>query len=97
IDVPYIEGEQLKQLIKDSTRLEDTATINLFVKLSSDLIHAVAQGKMAEDAASIRALLDACDLSTVIPPKRAVRRAITDKLEEEREKELVENIAATYF
>jgi len=97
IDVPYIEGDQLKQLIKDSTRLENATTINLFVKLSADLVGALAQGKVAEDAASIRALLDACDLSTVIPEKRAVRRAITAKLEEDREKELVENMAATYF
>src|SRR5699024_1934607 len=82
IDVPYIEGDQLKQLIKDSTRLENATTINLFVKLSADLVGALAQGKVAEDAASIRALLDACDLSTVIPEKRAVRRAITAKLEE---------------
>lgn len=97
IDVPYLEGDQLKQLIHDSTQLENTTTINLFVKLSGDLISAVAQGKIAEDAASIRALLDACDLSTVIPPERAVRRAITDKLEEEREKELVEHMASTLF
>lgn len=97
IDVPYLEGEQLEQLIRDTSRLKDQATIRLFVKLSADLIEAVAQGKMAEDAASIRALLDACDLSTVIPAERAIRRAITDKLEEEREKELVGNIAATYF
>lgn len=97
IDVPYLEGDQLKQLIQDSTKVERTTTIDLFVKLSADLIGAVAQGKIAEDAASIRALLDACDLSTVIPPKRAIRRAITDKLEEEREKELVENMAATFF
>lgn len=97
IDVPYLEGDQLKGLIQDSTRLEDQSTIDLFVKLSGDLINAVAQGKLAEDAASIRALLDACDLSTVIPPERAIRRAITDKLEEEREKELVENMASTLF
>src|SRR5699024_7756632 len=81
IDVPYLEGDQLKGLIQDATQLKDPSMIDLFVKLSSDLINAVAQGKLAEDAASIRALLDACDLSTVIPPERAIRRAITDKLE----------------
>ncbi|MEN1968793.1 MoxR family ATPase [Lentibacillus sp. N15] len=97
IDIPYLQGEQLKQLIQTNTRLADEATINLFVKLSADLINAVSQGKIAEDAASIRALLDACDLSTVIPPKRAIVRAMMDKLEEDREREFVNNIADTLF
>src|SRR5690625_2428865 len=97
IDVPYIEGKQLKKLITANTSLTDEATIDLFVKLSTDLISAVSQGKLAEDAASIRALLDACDLSVVIPPERAILRSIVDKLEEEREREFVKNIAATLF
>ncbi len=97
IDVPYIEGDQLKELIKTNTKLTDHRTIDLFVQLSADLIAAVNQGKLAEEAASIRALLDACDLSTVIPVKRAILRAIVDKLSEERERELVMNIAETLF
>src|SRR5690625_2337998 len=76
IDVPYIEGDQLKELIKTNTKLTDHRTIDLFVQLSADLIAAVNQGKLAEEAASIRALLDACDLSTVIPVKRAILRTI---------------------
>lgn len=97
IDVPYIEGEQLKELITTETEVIDSGTIDLFVQLSADLITAVNQGKLSEEAASIRALLDACDLSTVIPVKRAILRAIVDKLEEERERELVLNIVDTLF
>ena len=97
LEVPYIEGEQLKQLIQMSTQLTDEKTIDLFVKLSGDLISAVHQGKLSEDAASIRALLDACDLSVLIPPKRAVLRSIVDKLDEEREKEFVKNLTETLF
>lgn len=97
IDIPYLEGGQLKDLIQSNTRLTDETTIDLFVRLSADLINAVYQGKLAEDAASIRALLDACDLSSIIPPERAVRRSIIDKLDEEREKEFVKNIASTLF
>jgi len=97
IDVPYIEGEQLKELITTETEVIDSGTINMFVQLSADLITAVNQGKLSEEAASIRALLDACDLSTVIPVKRAILRAIVDKLEEERERELVLNIVDTLF
>ncbi|MBY7143142.1 MoxR family ATPase [Virgibacillus sp. NKC19-3] len=97
IDVPYLEGEQLKELIQTNTKLTDETIIDLFVTLSKDLVRAVSQGKLAEDAASIRALLDACDLSVLIPPKRAILRAIVDKLDEEREQEFVKNVAETLF
>jgi nitric oxide reductase NorQ protein len=97
IEVPYIEGEQLKKLIQTNTSLTDETTIDLFVKLSTDLITAVHQGKLSEDAASIRALLDACDLSGIIPPKRAILRSIVDKLEEDREREFVINLTDTLF
>lgn len=97
IEVPYIEGDQLKQLIQTNTELKDLRRIDLFVKLSGDLINAVNQGKIAEDAASIRALLDACDLSVLIPPKRAILRSIVDKLDEDREREFVKNLADTLF
>lgn len=97
LDVPYIEGEQLKELIITNTRLTDQNIIDLFIKLSADLVVAVKQGKLSEEAASIRALLDACDLSTIIPVKRAILRAIADKLEEDRERSIVLNITDTLF
>lgn len=97
IDVPYIQGEPLKQLIKSDTSLEEERRIQAFVKLSADLVAAVNQGDLSEDAASIRALLDACDLSAAIPVKRAIQRAIIGKLEDRREKQLVQNITDTLF
>ncbi|RDW20311.1 hypothetical protein CWR48_06380 [Oceanobacillus arenosus] len=97
IEVPYIEGEQLRNLIQTNTKLTNEKTIELFVKLSNDLVTAVSQGKLSEDAASIRALLDACDLSSIIPAKRAILRSIVDKLDEEREREFVMNLTETLF
>ncbi|SET38756.1 MoxR-like ATPase [Oceanobacillus limi] len=97
IEVPYIEGDQLRNLIRSNTNLTDDSMIDLFVTLSSDLIHAVSQGKLSEDAASIRALLDACDLSALIPAKRAIQRSIADKLDEAREREFVQNLTETLF
>src|SRR5699024_10048908 len=38
IDIPYLEGDLLKQLIQMNTRLSDETTIDLFVQLSADLI-----------------------------------------------------------
>lgn len=97
IEVPYIEGDQLRSLIESSTKLKDANTVEMFVRLSKDLITAANQGTISEDAASIRALLDACDLSVLIEPLRAIRRAIIDKLDEDREKEFVRNLAETLF
>ncbi|WP_085991574.1 AAA family ATPase [Oceanobacillus senegalensis] len=97
IEVPYIEGEQLKKLIQTNTNLTNETIIDLFVRLSSDLIEGAYQGKISEDAASVRALLDACDLSALIPPVRAIQRAIIDKLDEEREREFVMNLTETLF
>ncbi|MGF3103202.1 ATP-binding protein [Rossellomorea sp. DUT-2] len=97
IDVPYIEGETLKSVIKSQSKLSDSKLITQFVDLSSDLLVQVKNGQISEEAASIRALLDACDLAVHLPAKRAIQRGIVDKLEDEREKAAIKNIAETLF
>ncbi|MCI1614179.1 AAA family ATPase [Heyndrickxia oleronia] len=59
--------------------------------------HFGVMGKISEEAASIRALIDTCDLSIYLPPLRAIQRGIIDKLEDEREKAAIRNIAETLF
>lgn len=97
IDVPYIEGETLKSVIESQSKLTDDKLIGQFVNLSSDLLIQVKNGQISEEAASIRALLDACDLAVYLPAKRAIQRGIVDKLEDEREKAAILNIAETLF
>lgn len=97
IDIPYVQGEVLKKVIKQESLLKDDKLIQLFIRFSEDLIFQVSNGQIPEEAASIRALIDTCDLAVFIPPLRAVQRGIADKLEEEREKAAVMNIAATLF
>ncbi|WP_406686960.1 AAA family ATPase [Rossellomorea vietnamensis] len=97
IDVPYIEGETLKSVIESQSKLADDKLISQFVNLSSDLLIQVKNGQISEEAASIRALLDACDLALYLPAKRAIQRGIVDKLEDEREKAAIMNIAETLF
>ncbi|MGG4168261.1 MoxR family ATPase [Rossellomorea vietnamensis] len=97
IDVPYIEGETLKSVIESQSKLTDDKLIVQFVDLSSDLLIQVKNGQISEEAASIRALLDACDLALYLPAKRAIQRGIVDKLEDEREKAAILNIAETLF
>ncbi|GAA0480363.1 MoxR family ATPase [Salinibacillus aidingensis] len=95
--VSYLTGEPLKEVIKEQTALEDEQTIDYMVKLSEELINETKKGKISEDAASTRALLDACDLSVYLTPLTAIEHAIAEKLEDEREKHFVLNLAETYF
>ncbi|MBS2969243.1 MoxR family ATPase [Metabacillus sp. KIGAM252] len=97
IDVPYIQGEELRQIITNQSGLKDPVLISLFVRLSADLITQVKNGQVSEEAASIRALLDTCDLAAFIPPMRAIERGIAEKVEDEREKAAIRNIAETLF
>lgn len=97
IDIPYVQGEVLKKVIKQESLLKDDRLIQQFIRLSEDLIFQVRNGQIPEEAASIRALIDTCDLAVFMPPLRAVQRGIADKLEEDRERAAVINIAATLF
>ncbi|MBM7619307.1 MoxR-like ATPase [Bacillus tianshenii] len=97
IDVPYIQGDVLLHVLREQSRLKDEKLLKKFVTLSSDLIALVKGGQLSEEAASVRALLDTCDLSVYIPPIRAIKRGIMEKLEDEREKAAVINVAQTLF
>lgn len=97
IDIPYLQGETLFQLLKSKSVLQDEKQLRTFVQLSADLLSLIEMGQLPDEAGSVRALLDACDLTAYIPPMRAVARAIADKLEDERERAAVMNAAETLF
>lgn len=97
MEVPYVQGDVLRRVLENESILKDERLIDKFVTLSADLLTQVRNGQIPEEAASIRALIDTCDLTSFIPPLRAIQRGITDKLEEEREKAAIMNIAATLF
>ncbi len=97
IDVPYLQGDALKKVLRESSELTDEVLLDKFITLSADLVEQVRLGQISDEAASIRALIDACDLAAYIPPLRAITRAISGKLEDEREQTAVQNIAETLF
>lgn len=97
IDVPYLQGESLKKLLQEKSRLQDEEMLQAFVQLSADLQVHIRLGQLSDEAASVRGILDACDLATALPPIRAIKRAIADKLEDEREQLAVMNAAETLF
>ncbi|MEC1772527.1 ATP-binding protein [Schinkia azotoformans] len=97
MEVPYIQGEILKQVLLEQSQLKDEVLVNRFVTFSEDLITQVKNGQISEEAASIRALLDTCDLAKFIPPLRAIQRGVIEKLDDDREKAAIRNIAETLF
>lgn len=97
VDVPYLQGDKLLELLKERSLLKDDELLRRFVRLSADLQEQIRSGQLSDEAASVRAMLDACDLAAYLPPLRAIQRAINDKLDDEREQALVANLAETYF
>ncbi len=97
IEVPYIQGKELQSVLNKQSTLSDRKLLESFTKLSADLLSLVQNGQVSEEAASIRALIDTCDLANYLPPKRAIERGIVEKLEDEREKAAIRNVAETLF
>lgn len=97
IEVDYIDGDILKTVIKEQSRLQDDKVIEQIIKFNEDLRTMTKQGQISEEAASIRALIDLSDLATVIPIERAIKRTIIDKLEDEREQQAIINAIELNF
>lgn len=97
LDMDYISGDTLKQVILEQTQLQDEMIIGQIIQFNKDLITMASQGQISEEASSIRALLDLCDLTTIMPVERAIKRAIIDKLEDEREQQAIINAMELIF
>ena len=97
IEVDYIDGDILKTVIKEQSRLQNDKVIEQIIKFNEDLRTMTKQGQISEEAASIRALIDLSDLATVIPIERAIKRTIIDKLEDEREQQAIINAIELNF
>ncbi|PZP99793.1 MAG: hypothetical protein DI572_05055, partial [Staphylococcus epidermidis] len=97
IEVDYIDGDILKTVIKEQSKLQDEQLIQHIIKFNEDLRTMTKQGQISEEAASIRALIDLSDLATVMPIERAVQRTIIDKLEDEREQQAILNAIELNF
>ena len=97
LDIDYIDGETLKTIIKEQSQLNDEELIDSIIQFNKDLRVMSSQGQISEESASIRALLDLADLATVIPVRRAIKRAIIDKIDDEREQQAIQNAIELIF
>lgn len=97
IQVDYIDGDILSDVIKQQSQLSDDIMIQKNIKFNEDLRTMTKQGQISEEAASIRALIDLSDLATIMPIERAIQRTIIDKLEDEREQQAILNAVELNF
>lgn len=97
IQVDYIDGDILSDVIKQQSQLSDDIMIQKIIKFNEDLRTMTKQGQISEEAASIRALIDLSDLAMIMPIERAIQRTIIDKLEDEREQQAILNAVELNF
>lgn len=95
--VPYISGEELRQLWDERFPTADETLKTVMLQLAEDLKQQVQNGLVSEEAASIRSLLDATELAQYMEPLRAIRYAIAEKLSDQNERELVIELAKTWI
>lgn len=94
--VPYLSGEQLREIIQTLFPEADTALVDTIMNINEDLKKQVLGGLLSEEAASVRSLLDAIALAEHMPVKRAIKYAIAEKLEDRMERELVMELVETW-
>lgn len=94
--IPYLSGEQLREIIETLFPQADTKLVDTFMNINEDLKKQVMNGLLSEEAASVRSLLDAMALAEHIPVRRAIRYAIAEKLEDRMEKDLVMELVETW-
>lgn len=94
--IPYLSGESLKEVIINEVRSIDNKQLDLFISMNEDLRKQVQNGLLAEEAASVRSLLDAISLAQHMPVKRAMNYAIAEKMEDELERKLITELVQTW-
>ncbi len=95
--IPYLTGEPLNALFVREYPNASPDLIKTMLNLAEDTFIQVQNGLLSEEAASIRSLLDATELGQFIDPRRAIRYAIAEKLEDNSEKELLMELANTWL
>ena len=95
-DVPYIDGEALKQLLKQRVPGASEEAQRVAYAFARDVQHEVKEGRLVEQAASIRSLLDALELSQHMPLRRAIEYAVIAKIDEPLERAFLRELVATW-
>ncbi|MGN7408571.1 ATP-binding protein [Sporosarcina sp. SAFN-010] len=94
--IPYLEAEQLRTVLENAVPEAKASIVDTMMNLSEDLSKQAANGLLADEAASVRSLIDALQLAVHMPLDRAVMYAIAELLEDKMERDLVNELTATW-
>lgn len=94
--IPYLKAEQLRTVLVNAVPEADPVVVDTMMNLSEDLSKQAANGLLADEAASVRSLIDALQLAVHMPVDRAVTYAIAELLEDRMEQDLVNELTATW-
>ncbi|MCM3758182.1 AAA family ATPase [Sporosarcina aquimarina] len=94
--IPYLEAEQLRAVLEIAVPEAKASVVDTIMNLSEDLSKQAANGLLADEAASVRSLIDALQLAVHMPVDRAVTYAIAELLEDKMERDLVNELTATW-
>lgn len=94
--IPYLEAEQLRTVLENAVPEAKASIVDTMMYLSEDLSKQAANGLLADEAASVRSLIDALQLAVHMPVDRAVTYAIAELLEDKMERDLVNELTATW-
>ncbi|MFC4354678.1 AAA family ATPase [Chryseomicrobium palamuruense] len=95
--IPYIEGKELEHLLVSIYPSIDESTKTSILSITKELRILAEQGRLADEAASIRSLFDVADLSFHMPLLRAYRYGLVEKMSDTQEKELVYELVQTWI
>lgn len=97
VEIDYVSDDALLEILESQSLQGDRATLKKLTAFHKDLVTMTRQGQISRESSSVRSLLDLSDLSTLIPPVRALKRSITDKLDNDQEKTAIYNAFKLHF
>lgn len=97
VEIDYVADEALLEILKNQSLQEDTDILKRLTDFHKDLVTMARQGQISKESSSVRSLVDMSDLSTIIPPERALKRTVIDKLDNEQEKTAIYNAFKLHF
>ena len=97
IDMPILEGEGLKQILREETNLNEEGML-LFARLFTDLQNKSLEGEISSKAVDMRGLFGALTMiERGLNVKDALNMGIVNKSFDRFEKEVVDDVIDTLF
>lgn len=97
VEIDYVSDDALLEILENQSLQDNPDVLRKLTDFHKDLVTMTRQGQISKESSSVRSLLDLSDLSTLIPPDRALQRTVTDKLDNDQEKTAIYNAFKLHF